>query len=138
MFSLFSFPLHSHPYISLFIVDTLDVPVVDMKDRERILQLEQAQCQLLNQLHHFISQPVAPVPPPPPPPPPPIVLPPQPYLNLPTPPSFSGLATKLPEFKMKMRQFLNGNPHTYTTCDEVIYVQRRGVERIGKRMRNRG
>ena len=52
-------------------MDTPDVPAVVMTDRERILQLEQAQYQLINQLNHFISQPVAPVPPPPPPPPPP-------------------------------------------------------------------
>ena len=95
-------------------MDNTDVPEVVMTDRERISQLEQAQYQLINQLNHFISQPAAQVPPPPPPPPLPLTLPPQPNLNLPQPPSFSGLATELPEFKMKMFHFLDGNPQTYT------------------------
>ena len=46
---LVSFPLHSHSYISILIMDTPDVPKVVMTDRERISQLEQAQYQLINQ-----------------------------------------------------------------------------------------
>ena len=75
-------------------MDNFVAPEVVMTDTERILQLEQAQYQLIEQLNRSVSQPATPVPPPPPPPPPPpIVIPPQPNLNLPTPPSFSGLAT---------------------------------------------
>ena len=110
-------------------MEKVDAPEVVMTDRERISQLEQAQYQLINQFNHFISLPAAPVPPPPPPPPPPILLPPQPNLNLPTPPSFSRLATELPEFKMKMCQFLNGNPKTYATSKtQLLYA---GAHLIG-------
>ena len=94
-----------------------------MTGTERILQLELAQYQLIEQLNRFVSQPATHVPPTPPPPPPPPFIPPQPNLNLPTPPSFSGLATELPEFKMKMCQFLNGYPHTYTTSrTQLLYA----------------
>ena len=104
-------------------MENVDAPEVVMADRERISQLEKAQYQLINQLNHFISQPAAQIPPPLPSPPPPLILPPQPNLNLPTPPFFSGLATKLPEFKMKMCQFLNGNPQTYTTYKtQLLYA----------------
>ena len=96
-------------------MDNFEAPEVVMTDTERILQLELAQYQLIEQFNRFVSQPATHVPPTPPPPPPPLVIPPQPNLNLPTPPSFSGLARELPEFKMKMCQFLNGNSHTCTT-----------------------
>ena len=103
-------------------MDNFEAPEVVMTDTERILQLELAQYQLIEQLNHFVSQP-APQVPSPPPPTPPIVIPPQPNLNLPTPPSFTGLATELPEFKMKMFQFLNSNPHTYTTSRaQLLYA----------------
>ena len=94
-------------------MDNFEAPEVVMTDTERILQL--AQYKLIEQLNRFVSQPTTHVPPTPPSPPPPLVIPPQPNLNLPAPPSFSGLATDLAEFKMKMVQFLNGNPNTYTT-----------------------
>ena len=96
-------------------MDNVEAPEVVMTDTERILQLELAQYQSIEQLNRFVSHPAPQVPQPPPPPPPPLVIPPQPNLNLPAPPSFPGLATEFGEFKMKIVQFLNGNPHTYTT-----------------------
>ena len=59
-----------------------------MTDTERILQLELAQYQLIEQLNRFVPHPATHIPPTPPPlpplPPPPLVIPPQPNLNLPT------------------------------------------------------
>ena len=104
-------------------MENFEAPEVVMTDTERILQLELAQYQSIEHLNRFVSQPATHVPPPPTPPPPPIVIPPQPNLNIPTPPSFSRLATELPEFKMKMFQLLNGNPHTYTTSrTQLLYA----------------
>ena len=100
-------------------MDNFEAPEVVMTDTERILQLELAQYQLIEQLNRFVSHPTTQVPPPPPS----LVIPPQPTLNLPAPPSFSGLAIDLAEFKMKMVQFLNGNPHTYITSrTQLLYA----------------
>ena len=40
-------------------MDNFEAPEVVMTDRERILQLEQAQYQLIEQLNRFVSQPVS-------------------------------------------------------------------------------
>ena len=48
-----------------------------------------------------------------PPPPPPTPASPPPNLNLPQPPFFSGIPKELPNFKLKVGQFLMGNPTTY-------------------------
>ena len=41
----------------------------------------------------------------------------------PQPLLFSGVATELPKFKMKLFQFLHGNPHTYTTSQtQLLYA----------------
>ena len=45
-----------------------------------------------------------------------------PNLNLPQPPPFSGVASELPEFKMKLFQLLHGNPNTY--CKGAIRQER--------------
>ena len=54
-------------------MDNFEAPEVVMTDTERILQLELAQYQLIEQLNRFVSQPATQVPPPPIPPPPPFV-----------------------------------------------------------------
>ena len=101
-------------------MENINVTEVPISDSDRIILLEQAQYQLINQLNHFISQPA---PPPAPPPPTPQPIHSHPNLNLPQPPSFSGIVTDLPEFKMKMFQFLHGNPHTCTTSKtQLLYA----------------
>ena len=104
-------------------MDNFEEPEVVMTDRDRILQLEHAQSQLIHQLNRFVVHQAPPAPPAPPPPPPPQVIPHHPNLNLPIPPNFSGIATDLPEFRMKMTQFLNGNSHIYTTSQiQLVYA----------------
>ena len=49
-------------------MENINVIEVPISDSGRILLLEQAQYQLINQSNHFISQPAPPPPPPPPPP----------------------------------------------------------------------
>ena len=104
-------------------MDNFEEPEIEMTDRELIIQLQHSQSQLIDQLNRFVSQPLPHAPPPPPPPPSPLVIPLPPNLNLPSPPSFSGLAKDLPEFRMKMTQFINGNPHIYTTSrTQLLYA----------------
>ena len=89
-------------------------------EQNRLACLEQNQQILVEQIQHlsnvltqfFSNQPT----------------PSQPNLNLPQPPPFSGIATQLLEFKMKLFQLLHGNPHTYTTsqtqlCHHVYNVR---------------
>ena len=84
-------------------------------EQNRISFLEQNQQLLVDQIQHLssvISQ-VSTNPSPPS----------HPNLNLPQPPSFSGIASDLPDFKMKLFQFLHGNPHTYTTPQtQLLYA----------------
>ena len=69
-------------------------------DRDRGTFLEQNVKYLLNQIQQLQNQPPPPSPP-------------RPNLNLPTPPQFFGLPTKLPLLKLKLLHYLVGNQPTY-------------------------
>ena len=72
----------------------------------------------MKRLYGVIKPIVKPPPPPYHPPPPP-----RPNLNLPTPPSFSGIPSKLRPFKLRVTQFIGANIETYaTTQDQLVYV----------------
>lgn len=90
-----------------------DIPNQD--DQHRIALLEQNQQQLVDEIQrlsqHISAASSFPSPSP------------HPNLKLPQPPPFSGLATELPEFKMKLSQFLRGSPHTYSTSEsQLLYA----------------
>ena len=84
-------------------------------EQNRVAFLEQNQQILVDQIHHL-----------------PNVLsqfstnqrpPSHPNFNLPQLLPFSEVASELHEFKMKLFQFLHGNPHTYTTPrNQLLYA----------------
>ena len=80
------------------------LPSHGQSSQDRFHALEQQVTYLTQQLQ------IAPQPQPQPPPPPP---PHQPNLNLPTPPYFSGVPSELVVFRLKLNQFILGNPNTY-------------------------
>ena len=89
------------------------------QQHHHIQQINQQNMNLANEASLWRDQANRHAPPPPYHPPPP----PRPNLNLPTPPSFSGIPSELRPFKLRVTQFIGANIETYaTTQDQLIYV----------------
>ena len=90
-----------------------DMQYPAMPDQERMHNLEQHVNNLTQEILFLRSQPS----------PSPHSLPTHPNLNLPPPSPFSGVPADLPVFKLKLQQFLMGNPHTYTdSASQLLYA----------------
>ena len=103
---LFAFPSLTF-YSSKFSMSHFDeISEPDVQKQDRFHLIKQHITFLTSELNDVRSQQQ----PPPPPPPAPIRAP---NLKLPQPPCFTGISSELPDFKLKLGQFLMGNPSTY-------------------------
>jgi len=94
--------------------ENLGLPSHDPSSQDRFHALEQQVTYLTQQLQ--ISHQTQPPPPPSPPPH-------HPNLNLPTPPYFSGVPSELVVFRLKLNQYILGNPNTYTdSASQVLFA----------------
>ena len=84
-----------------------DVIEPNVQEQDRFHLIEEHITFLTSELNAVRSQQQ----PPPPPPPAPFRAP---NLKLPQPPYFTGISSELPNFKLKLGQFLMGNPSTYS------------------------
>ena len=84
-----------------------DVIEPNVQEQDRFQLIEEHITFLTSELNAVRSQQQ----PPPPPPPAPLKAP---DLKLPQPPFFTGISSELPNFKLKLGQFLMGNPSTYS------------------------
>ena len=84
-----------------------------MQEQDRFNLIEQHITFLTSRIDNMSSQQQ-------PPPPPPLPAPTRPNLKLPQPPFFTGIPAELPNFKLKLGQFLLGNPSTYSDSQSQL------------------